>query len=109
MKPVGVRAVVVAFLVGAVLVSVPAPASATLRESLSGLRKTDEEKAEEARKARDEMRRTAAETLRQLYAARPAARAVVERAAGHAVFSNFGLKLLVTGSAKGRGLAVDAA
>ena len=108
MRSTGVRAVLVAFVVGVAVQMVPSPASATLRESLSGLRQTDEEKARKAQEAREEMRRISAETLRQLYAARPAARAVVERSAGHAVFSNFGLKLLVTGSAKGRGLAVDA-
>ena len=95
-------------LLSAAIVGGSGTASATLRERVGLGGQSDAEKAQEAQQAREEMRRTAAETLRQLYASRPEARAIVEGAAGHAVFSNFGLKLLVTGSARGRGLAVDA-
>ena len=46
-------------------------------------------------------------TLEQLYAAVPGARQAVSKAAGYAVFSNFGLKILVAGSGSGKGVAVD--
>lgn len=107
MKPV--RAMAALLLSAAALsATLPGTAAATLRERI-GIGKTDAEKAEEARAARDEARRTASETLAQLYAAKPEARAVVENADGYAVFSNFGMKFLVTGTATGRGLAVDSA
>ena len=37
----------------------------------------------------------------------PAAKQAVETAAGYAVFSNFGMKILIAGSGTGRGLAVN--
>ena len=49
------------------------------------------------------------ETLTQLYQQYPGARRQIERAAGYAVFSNFGLKVLFMGSATGEGLAVSRA
>jgi len=61
---------------------------------------TKEEKQAEARKV-------AGETLQQLYKAVPAARDKVEKAAGYAVFSNFGMKIFVAGGGKGEGLAVN--
>jgi lipid-binding SYLF domain-containing protein len=42
-----------------------------------------------------------------LYAAQPDARRAVEGAAGHAVFSNFGMKILLAGGGAGKGLAVN--
>ena len=45
---------------------------------------------------RHEIRRMA-QDLRQLYAVQPGAEAAIGRAAGHAVFSNFGMKVLVAG------------
>jgi lipid-binding SYLF domain-containing protein len=62
------------------------------------------EKNVEAKRA--EMRRVAQQTLAQLYRLNPAAKSAVERAAGRAVFSNFGMKLLVVGGGKGEGIAV---
>jgi lipid-binding SYLF domain-containing protein len=53
------------------------------------------------------IRSMAAATLKELYAAQPSAKQVVESAAGHAVFSNFGMKILVAGSGSGKGLAVN--
>lgn len=47
------------------------------------------------------------ETLARLYEAEPAARNAVESAVGHAVFSNFGMKILVAGGGSGKGVAVD--
>lgn len=57
--------------------------------------------------ARSEVRGMANGTLRQLYATQPAARQAVESAAGYAVFSNFGMKILLAGGGTGEGLAVD--
>jgi lipid-binding SYLF domain-containing protein len=59
--------------------------------------------------ARDEVRTMASDTLRQLYASQPAAKQAVEKAAGYAVFSNFGMKILVAGGGSGEGLAVNRA
>lgn len=57
--------------------------------------------------AREDLRAMARDTLRRLYQAEPGARQAIEGAAGHAVFSNFGMKVLVAGGGSGRGLAVD--
>ena len=54
-----------------------------------------------------EIRAMAHDTLQRLYKAQPSARMAVERAAGYAVFSNFGVKILVAGSGNGKGIAVD--
>jgi lipid-binding SYLF domain-containing protein len=56
---------------------------------------------------RTSIREMANETLAQLYQQYPGARRQIERAAGYAVFSNFGLKVLFMGSATGEGLAVS--
>jgi len=57
---------------------------------------------------RASVREMANETLaQQLYQQYPGARRQIERAAGYAVFSNFGLKVLFMGSATGEGLAVS--
>jgi lipid-binding SYLF domain-containing protein len=54
-----------------------------------------------------EVRQTAQETLARLYKVTPSARKAVEGAAGYAVFSNFGMKILVAGGGSGKGLVVD--
>jgi lipid-binding SYLF domain-containing protein len=56
-----------------------------------------------------EVRKTAQQTLERLYRIQPKAKPAVEKAAGYAVFSNFGMKLLVTGGGTGRGVAVERA
>jgi lipid-binding SYLF domain-containing protein len=56
---------------------------------------------------RNDVRAMERSTLDQLFAQQPAARAAVGRAAGYAVFSNFGLKILVTGGGAGEGVAVN--
>lgn len=53
------------------------------------------------------VRTMAQETLARLYKVQPKANTAVERAAGYAVFSNFGMKILVAGGGKGEGVAVD--
>ena len=62
--------------------------------------KTLEEQRAEIRKARDQ-------TLAELYKLQPSAKGHVEQGAGYAVFSNFGMKILVAGGGSGRGIVVD--
>jgi lipid-binding SYLF domain-containing protein len=54
-----------------------------------------------------EARRVAHQTLARLYKLQPAAKTAVERSAGYAVFSNFGMKILLAGGGKGEGVAVN--
>lgn len=56
---------------------------------------------------RADVRSAAAGVLASLYEAQPSAQHAVEAAAGHAVFSNFGMKILTVGGGTGRGLAID--
>jgi lipid-binding SYLF domain-containing protein len=63
----------------------------------------DEKKVKEQQEVRD----VAEKTLQQLYEAEPSAKAAVDHAAGYAVFNNFGVKILLAGSGKGKGVAVD--
>jgi lipid-binding SYLF domain-containing protein len=56
---------------------------------------------------RADIRKASDQALKELYKAQPAARAQVQNAAGYAVFSNFGMKILVAGGGSGRGIAVD--
>jgi lipid-binding SYLF domain-containing protein len=58
-------------------------------------------------KQQKEIHDMAHETLQRLYKADPQAKAAVEGAAGYAVFTNLGVKILVAGSGNGRGIAVD--
>jgi lipid-binding SYLF domain-containing protein len=55
----------------------------------------------------DSVRDMAGKTLSQLYAKYPAARAAVAKAAGYAVFSDFGFKVWTLGGARGKGVAVN--
>jgi lipid-binding SYLF domain-containing protein len=54
-----------------------------------------------------EVNTAARNALAALYKAEPSARNAVESAAGYAVFSNFGMKILLAGSGKGKGIAVN--
>jgi len=56
---------------------------------------------------RSDTRDMAQSTLARLYAQQPAAREAIMKAKGYAVFSNFGLKILVAGGGSGEGVAVD--
>jgi lipid-binding SYLF domain-containing protein len=56
---------------------------------------------------RASVRDMASQTLAQLYQANPGSRNAIKNAAGYAVFSDFGLKILFMGGAKGGGLAVN--
>lgn len=64
---------------------------------------SDDKKAKEQK----EVQNVANKTLQQLYKDQPGAKAAVQHAAGYAVFNNMGVKILLAGSGKGKGLAVD--
>lgn len=87
---------------GLLCLAMLAGCASNVRKSAPG-----EDPAVAVEEAREETRDMARQTLRDLYSKQPAARSLVEGAAGHAVFSNFGLKILVTGSGSGQGMAVD--
>jgi lipid-binding SYLF domain-containing protein len=63
--------------------------------------------AKEKEAARAEIQKTTKETLQRLYKAQPGTEKAIDNAAGYAVFSNMGIKILVAGSGKGAGMAVD--
>jgi len=65
----------------------------------------DDEKDRE--KERTEIRQMSQDTLARLYKAQPSAKTAVEKAYGYAVFSNTGVKILLGGSGKGKGVAVN--
>jgi lipid-binding SYLF domain-containing protein len=54
-----------------------------------------------------DIRNMARDTLQRLYKAQPSAKLAVKGAAGYAVFSNWGVKILLAGSGNGKGIAVD--
>src|SRR5687767_10228474 len=71
-----------------------------LVSALTVIAKTKEEKQAEARKKADQV-------LARLYQASPSAEGQIKTAAGYAVFSNAGMKILMAGGGKGKGIAVD--
>lgn len=56
---------------------------------------------------RADVHKAADKVMSMLYEAQPSAKRAVEGAAGHAVFSNFGMKILLAGGGTGKGLAVN--
>jgi len=58
-------------------------------------------------KERQEIRKRNQEILAQLYKVQPNAKTAVQKAAGIATFSNFGMKIFVAGSGTGKGVAID--
>ena len=61
----------------------------------------------EKEQKQDAIREMAKATLSQVYAKYPRAKEGLEKAAGYAVFSDFGMKIMFMGGAKGSGVAVD--
>lgn len=53
------------------------------------------------------IREMSQDTLQRLYAANPSTKEVVEKAAGYAVFTNLGVKILFAGTGNGQGIAVN--
>lgn len=56
---------------------------------------------------RAEIRKMRAATLADLYKQKPEAKAKIAKAAGYAVFSNFGMQVIFFGGGGGRGVVVD--
>jgi lipid-binding SYLF domain-containing protein len=63
--------------------------------------------ASDKKKARADIAKMERETLAQLYKLQPGAKATIEKSAGYAVFSNFGVKIFVAGSGSGSGVATN--
>ena len=63
--------------------------------------------AEELRQQKVDIRKMANDTLERLYKTQPGAQKAVEKAAGYAVFSNFGMKIFFAGGGSGKGIAVN--
>jgi len=61
----------------------------------------------EVEKTRQQVRQMTQDALATLGQINPAARRAIERAPGYAVFSSFGVKILVAGGTTGRGVVVD--
>ncbi len=88
------------------LAVLPAALAVTARAADDDAKK----KAEDAKKKEQEkadIRKAVQSTLGRLYKVQPSAKAAVEKAAGYAVFNNFGMKILVAGSGTGKGIAFD--
>ena len=58
-------------------------------------------------KKRQKTRKMAAEALQDLYKLEPTSQAVIQKAAGYAVFDNMGVNVLLLSTARGSGLAVN--
>ncbi|WP_217909443.1 hypothetical protein [Desulfosediminicola flagellatus] len=56
---------------------------------------------------RSDIQKMANDTLERLYRIHPSTKNAITKAAGYAVFNNFGLKILFAGGGTGKGLAVD--
>jgi lipid-binding SYLF domain-containing protein len=63
--------------------------------------------ASDKEKQQEQIRKTTQDTLQHLYKAEPKTRAEVKHAAGYAVFSDLGVKILFAGSGNGKGIAVN--
>ena len=62
---------------------------------------------EEVKQEKAEIRKKSKEILATLYKAQPSAKTTINKAAGYAVFSNFGMKILFAGGGSGEGIAVN--
>ena len=56
---------------------------------------------------RAEIRAGSKEVLAELYRVQPSAKKAIEKTAGYGVFKNFGMKILVAGGGKGKGMVVE--
>jgi lipid-binding SYLF domain-containing protein len=54
-----------------------------------------------------DVRKTVKDTLNRLYKLQPKSKQAIEKAAGYAVFSNFGMKIFLAGGGSGKGIAVN--
>ena len=89
--------IVLLFAMG--LITLPALADSGQKDAgMSATKKT---------KKRTEIQKMVDQTLEKLYAAQPKAKKAISQSQGYAVFSNFGMKILVAGGGTGKGLAVN--
>ncbi len=58
---------------------------------------------------RQDILKKSEETLKQLYAIQPKAKELIDKSAGYATFSNFGMKILIAGGGTGSGVVIDKA
>ena len=63
--------------------------------------------AKKKEKARADIVKMSDATLSRLYKAQPQAKTAIAKAAGYAVFSNFGMKILFAGGGSGQGVVVN--
>jgi lipid-binding SYLF domain-containing protein len=63
--------------------------------------------AESKVEKQEDIQKVEQQTLRQLYQAQPLAKAAIEKAAGYAVFSDMGIKILFGGTGNGQGVVVN--
>ena len=61
---------------------------------------------EQVEQQKADIKNMANQTLERLYATQPSEKKAIKKAAGYAVFSNFGMKILFAGGGSGKGLAV---
>jgi lipid-binding SYLF domain-containing protein len=59
------------------------------------------------KREQNEIRRMVQNTLSYFYSLNPSAKETISKAAGYAVFSNFGMKIFFAGGGKGKGMVVD--
>ena len=83
------RAAMATMLAAAAIALAPGPANAATKDEV-----------------RAEQRKISNETLQRLYKVQPSAKAAIDKSAGYATFSNFGMKILLVGGGKGQGVAV---
>ena len=72
-----------------------------------GKEKSEAEKKKEIAQEKADIRKMTQETLARLYKLQPTARKAVSKSAGYGVFSNFGMKIFVAGSGRGKGIVFD--
>ena len=75
--------------------------------ALFGKKKTEAEKQEAIKQEKADIRRMVQETLDRLYTLQPGSKTAIERSAGYAVFSNFGMKIFFAGGGSGKGIVFD--
>lgn len=63
--------------------------------------------ADDVAKEQKEIREKTSETLNRLYKLQPESKRAIQNSYGYAVFSNFGMKILVAGGGRGKGEAVN--
>jgi lipid-binding SYLF domain-containing protein len=82
------------------------PAIILLSANLSAVPAWSADK-DEIQQEKADIRKSSKETLNNLYKLQPSAKKAISKAAGYAVFNNFGMKILVAGSGTGQGIAID--